>query len=266
MSFQRWATWMVVATAIALATSRPVSADEREHFQLKLGPSYDQGDFGTSDTTRTIFVPLTFKYLGEHFDIGLTVSYVHVETATGVTLVEGTPTRTGQSTSTSAGGFGDMVLKGRYFILDDPGPSSPLPSLTPFVKVKFPTADEKKNLGTGEYDYGFGLEWDKRFGSFFIFGDVSYTIIGDPPGQDFRNRPAASLGAGYRISDLWTVFSWVEWRRALATGPDPVDLVGVVSYKITPTLTISPNVTVGLTNGSPDWGVGVELSYKFGRW
>ena len=29
---------------------------------------------------------------------------------------------------------------------------------------------------------------------------------------------------------------------------------------------VTPNVFVGLTNGSPDWGAGIELSWKFGRW
>ena len=37
------------------ATERPESpaAAGREHFQLKVGAGYDQGDFGSKDTTRS---------------------------------------------------------------------------------------------------------------------------------------------------------------------------------------------------------------------
>ena len=47
---------------------------------------------------------------------------------------------------------------------------------------------------------------------------------------------------------------------------DPVDLLGLVTIYMTRTLSITPNVVVGLTDGSPNWGVGIELSWKFWRW
>ncbi len=245
-------------------------AEEREHFQLKVGATYDQGDFGTSDTTRTLFFPVTFKYLGERFDLGVTPSFVVVDTVgRGVTFLEGVPTRTkgaGGGRVTNAG-FGDTLVKGRLFLFDDPGTESPLPSFTPFFKVKIPTADEKRNLGTGKTDYGFGAEFDKQLGRFFLFGDASYTVIGSPAGQDLRNRPAASGGAGLMVTNALAVGAFIDWRRALVSGrDDPTELVGFLTYKITRTLSFSPNVFVGLTNGSPDFGVGFELAYKFGRY
>jgi hypothetical protein len=243
-------------------------AEEREHFQFKVGASYDQGDFGTPNTTRTLFVPLTFKYLGERFDLGVTPSFVVVDTEGGVTLVDGVPTRTGVGVRRVVNaGFGDTLVKGRLFLFDDPGTESPLPSFTPFFKVKIPTADEKRNLGTGKTDYGFGAEFDKQLGRFFLFGDASYTVIGSPAGQDLRNRPAASGGAGFMVTNALAVGAFIDWRRALVKGrDDPTELVGFLTYKVTRTLSFSPNVFVGLTNGSPDFGVGFELAYKFGRY
>lgn len=269
MSLQRPGWVLVAVVAAGVLASAPGSAQEREHFQLKLGTTYDEGDFGTSSTTRTVFAPLTLKYLGDRFDIGVTASFAHIETAGGVTLIEGTPTRTGTArrTATSESGVGDTLLKGRYFLIDDPGPGSPLPALTPFVKVKIPTADETRNLGTGEPDYGFGLEIDKQISSFFLFGDVSYTVIGSPPGQDLRDRPAASLGVGKKLSDVWAISGLVDWRRAVVRGrEDPAELVGILTYKLARTISLNPNVSVGLTTGAPDFGVGFELAYKFGRY
>ncbi|MGH7278086.1 MAG: hypothetical protein ACREJG_05305 [Candidatus Rokuibacteriota bacterium] len=261
---------VLVACMLGLALPPAASGQApREHFQLKIGPSYDEGDFGTSDTTRTFFLPLTLKYLGDRFDVGVTMSYVSIDSAGGVTIVDGRPVETGEERGArrTDSGFGDIFLRGRYFLIDDPGPQSPLPALSPTLVLKIPTADEDDSLGTGEPDFGFGLELDKTFGNLIVFGEVSYRIIGDPPGQDFRNRPAAYVGAGLRLSDLVTVIGLVDWRRALiAENDDPLELVGVVSLRLTPTILVSPNAFVGLTDGSPDFGIGVELSYKFGRY
>ncbi|MFQ5848695.1 MAG: hypothetical protein ACE5IQ_13625 [Candidatus Methylomirabilales bacterium] len=261
--------WLLTAAAFLLLLTPGQGWAEREHFQLKIGASYDEGDFGTSTTSRTLFLPVTFRYLGDRFDIGVTGSFVHFETGGGVALLDGVATRTegAQGARETENGIGDTVFKGRIYLLDDPGPASPVPALTPFVKIKVPTADEEKNLGTGETDYGFGLEFDKRLGSFFLFGDVSYTVIGDPPGQDLRNRPAASFGAGAELSKAISVSGLIDWRRSLVSGTDdPIELVGIVSVRPTRTITVSPYIFVGLTDGSPDEGVGVELSYKFGRY
>jgi hypothetical protein len=246
---------------------RPVPESQgagREHFQLKLGPSYDEGDFGTRDTTRTFFFPVTLRYLGDRFDASITGSFVRLDSPSDVTIVEGQAQRTGTSGRRRVNsGIGDLILRGRYFLVDDPWPASWVPSFAPFVKLKLPTADEDKGLGTGEVDHGVGFEWDKTFGDVFLFGDASYTFMGG----DFRNRPAASLGVGRRLTPAVTLSGLLDWRRALVRGnDDPLELVGLVTVKLSRTVSVTPNVFVGLTNGSPDWGAGVELSWKFARW
>ncbi len=269
MPLQRRGWFAAMAVLLVLLAAGRGSAEEREHFQLKVGPSYDQGDFGTRDTTRTFFFPATLKYLGDRFDFGVTGAFVLIDTVGGVRPIEGIPTATAgpRTRRVTNSGVGDTLLKGRWFLVDDPGLQSPLPALTPFAKVKIPTADEKRFLGTGKTDYGFGLEFDKQFAPFILFGDVGYTVIGSPAGQDFRNRPAASLGGGMKVTNAVTVSALVDWRRAIVRGgEDPVELFGILTYKVAPTLSLSPNVLVGLTDGSPDFGVGVELSYKFGRY
>ena len=264
-----WRTGIAALVAVGLLALPDQAQAQRDHFQLKLGAMYDQGDFGTSETTRTGFLPVTFKYLGEKFDVGVTLALVSIDSPGGITFVETSPTEvtTTRGARQHNTGFGDIFLKGRYFAVDDGGAGSWIPALTPFVKLKIPTADESRNLGTGEVDYGFGLEVDKTFGRFIVFGDVSYTIVGDIPGQSLRDRPAASLGVGVKLTDAVTVLGFLDWRRALIRGnDDPLELVGVVSFKVTPAITVSPNAFVGLTDGSPDFGIGVEVSYKFGRW
>lgn len=246
---------------------RAVEPTGREHFQFKIGAGYDQGDFGTSDTTHSVFVPVTLRYLGERFQLGVTAALVYLDTESSVVIVDGLPVPAEQRRRTDEVGFGDLVFRGRYYALDDAGPDSVVPALTPFLKVKAPTADESKGLGTGEWDVGFGLEFDKQFREFFILGDVSYTFMGDPPGQHLRDRPGASLGIGRFFTPGLAVIGLLDWRRSLVRGQDdPLELVGIGQIKLARTLTLSPYTFIGLTEGSPDFGIGAELSWRFGRY
>jgi hypothetical protein len=247
----------------------PAEKTAREHWQLKVTPGYEQGDYDADGTTRIFGLPFTLRYLGENWDLSATLGYVRVDSPGNVTLVGGQATRTdtGNVARRVDEGFGDIVLKGRYYLLQDTGAIDSLPSITPLLRLKIPTA-RSPHLGTGEPDFGFGLEFDKTFGrAFIVFGDVTYTIIGEPAKERFDNRWGASVGAGYRITDVVTVSGLLDWRQAITQKQhDPVDLIGFVSFKLTPTFTASPYLSVGLTSGSADVGVGVELSYKFGRY
>ncbi len=120
-----------VVAALLLPLRAGAEEEEREHFQLKLSPSYDEGGFGTSETTRTFVVPLTVRYLGEKFDVAATFSFVRIDSPGDVVILEGTPTATGRVPGARRvdSGFGDIVLKGRYFLIEDPGLPSPVPSL-----------------------------------------------------------------------------------------------------------------------------------------
>ncbi|HEY7650352.1 MAG TPA: hypothetical protein VID04_15240 [Methylomirabilota bacterium] len=253
---------------LVMATAGPAAA-QREHFQLKLGAVYEQGDFGTSEETRTLTAPATLRYLGERFDFAVTTFFVYVDSPQQVVFVDGSPNVGGQvGDRQTEYGLGDTVLKFRYYAYDDPGPDRWwLPGLTPFLKLKIPTGDDKKGLSTGKTDGGLGLEFDKQFKSFFILGDISYTFMGDPPDQNFRDRPGASLGVGVPLGPKWSIVGMIDWRRALVQGTDdPLELLGILTARLTPTITLAPYAFMGLTDGTSDWGVGFEVSYRFGRW
>jgi hypothetical protein len=265
---------LVIGAGVAAAQERKVPdqpqappATGREHYQLKVGAGYDQGDFGTSDTTHSVYAPVTLRYLGERFDVGVTGSLIYLDTESSVVVVDGLPTPSQRQRRTSDAGFGDLYFKGRYYLLDDGGPDSFVPGVAPFVKIKAPTADADKGLGTGEWDGGFGVEWDKRFSEFFLLGDVSYTFIGEPEGQDFRNRPAASVGIGRQFTETLAGTLLLDWRRSIVSGrDDAVELVGIAQWRLAQTVSVSPYAFAGLTDGSPDFGLGIELSWKFGRY
>ena len=244
-------------------------SQEREHFLLKIGAAYDQGDFGSSETSRVLFVPFTLRYLGSRFDVSVTPSFALVDTSGGIRLIEGVPTPTGEEIGIreTRSGAGDTVIRSRFYLLEDQGADSPIPAITPFMKVKLPTSPDDLKLSTGELDYGFGVEWDKQISQVLLFGDFNYTFIGKAPGLDLKNRPGASFGVGGRLSNIVTASGLVDWRRSIIAGnSDLAELVGVLTFRLSPTVSFSPHAFIGLTSGTSDFGAGFELAFRFGRY
>lgn len=270
----------VLWSSLLLIVGPVVSARaEQPRFRLKVGVTYEEGDFGTADTTRTVFVPFTLQYLADRFDLGVTVPFLYQETGPDVVGVEGVPEpiRADSSgpgggggedegvatrvTRQAAAGLGDIVVRGRYYLVDDRGP---FPGVSPFAKLKIPTADDDEGLGTGEFDFGFGVELYKGFDLLTVFGDVGYTFIGDPPGINFRDKISGSVGVAYALTERLTPSVALEWSRALvATADDPLDAVFGLDYKVSRDLSLQYFVTVGLSDGSPDFGFTVATSVKF---
>lgn len=232
---------------------------------LTIGTGYDQGGFGTPELSQAVYFPFSFRYTASRFDFSVSSAVARLSAPNGVQLIDGVPTQTGRGDMAfRETGLGDTVLRSRMFLVNDEGPGT-APSITPFVRVKLPTAPAERGLGTGRPDFGFGVEFDKDLGSAFVFGDLGYTVVGKTPGLGLRNRTLASIGIGKQLSDAFSVSSLLDWRRSIVAGsPGPTDLVGIVSYRVGAT-TISPNAFVGLTDGSPDFGLGMQVRFRFGR-
>lgn len=266
-------TRVVLALLLCLLSALPsVAAAAEPRFQARVSATFETGDFGTGTTTNTLFVPFTLRYLGDRFDLRVTVPFIAQETSAAVTLIEGIPTqvipededvdgRPAEAVKRTAAGLGDVVVKGRYYLTNDSGV---VPAISPFGRVKFPTADEDKGLGTGELDYGFGVELDKKVGLVGLFADVGYTVRGDPPGIDLRNQVSYGGGLSYDFTRAVTGSVALEGRTAAVSGQDdPLDVFLDLAYRLTRATTLTGGVSFGLTDGSPDFGVTIGTSYKF---
>ena len=56
-----------------------------------------------------------------------------------------------------------------------------------------------------------------------------------------------------------------DWRKALVRGfDDPLDLYAILGYRWTPTVQSALYAMKGLSDGSPSYGGGFDVSYKFG--
>src|SRR4026207_225976 len=89
---------------------------------LTIGLGYDQGDFGTLETSRAVYVPFTLRYIAPRFDIGVSSSFVRLDAPDGVRLIDGVPTTVPGGPPLRESGIGDTVVRSRYYLVNDRGP------------------------------------------------------------------------------------------------------------------------------------------------
>jgi len=251
------------------------------HWQVGVTPTYTSGSYGTDTRTNIFYLPFSVKRLFPDGDITLVIPYVSIEGTGAVRLVDGVGTRTSssqgggngtgkgkkvaetpQATASSSSGLGDVILRGRYYLVEETS-SIPLIALT--ARVKMPTASADDGLGTGEFDEGLGVELTKKLSARWRwFVDGGYTFIGDPEGVNFRNRWWYDIGAGYDVNQKWNLSLYYEEYRAVVTTVNNArDLFFTALFKPTSDLRSSGSLLVGLSNGAPNYGLTAGLSYRF---
>ncbi len=244
-------------------------------WQVGGSASYFTGKYGTDVRTDTLYVPTSLRRLFDNGDITLVIPYVTVTSNCGVTVVSGVPLRTGglcPSTTASGtfpsrvteSGVGDVLLIGRYYLYTEQE-NGLLPSIMLSGRVKAPTADRDRGLGTGEWDEGGGIGLTKLLTDRLIaLADAGYTIIGKPEGVDLRNQWSYDVGLGYYFLPALLGSVYYEEARALVSSfQNPRDVFMGLSWKITQTLRLNGGVEKGLSTGAPDYGASIGASFRF---
>lgn len=165
-------------------------------------------------------------------------------------------------------GIGDVILRGRYYVLEETN-YTPLVAVT--ARFKLPTATASQGLGTGKFDHGYGIEMSKLIGqSFMVFFDGGYNFIGDPDRGDgtgtlgLRNQYWWDVGTGYYLTRDWMASVYFEEYRALVPGAvNARDFLFATNYRASAAWRFNGGVTVGVSNGAPDYVVSIGTSYRF---
>ncbi len=288
----------VLASALIGLMSFPLLSSAQESdptWQISANPSYSRGDYGGDTTTSAFYLPFSVKRLFSFGELSVTVPFVTITSNDLITFVGGDRSGGGGSNSGSGSsnsgsgssgpsddddddddddefttkrtkktesGLGDVTLSARYYLLDE---QEWIPSINLTGRVKFPTANEKKGLGTGEFDEGFGVELAKSLTrDLILYLDGGYTFLGDPKGRNFRNQWNYDVGLGYYITDdLRTSVFYEEFRAVVKGIPNPRDLYGDLSYRITNAIRLTIGGFVGLSESAADFGLSGGLRFRF---
>lgn len=264
-----------------LLASPAWSAEQR--FSLGLGFELATGDYGTDLTTDSYRIPLTVNlYPSDRIDLSLEIPYIYQNNSTTVSLggirfpgmdgsggsggsgMEGSGmigrfgggsgAGTGDGTK-SQSGLGDITLTTGCIVLKE---SAAIPLIRPIAYVKFPTADEEKGLGTGEFDYGGGLSLAKWFGDWSAYVEGVYVLPGSS--SDFKPDDYWTyLGSvGYRFTDHFSSGLALSGATAAFDGaPDALEAKVRFSHWTSERASLGGYVAMGLSAGSPDYGLGV---------
>ena len=241
------------------------SAEAEGRLKLTIGMDYSSGDYGQTDNTQMLYLPFTLKYETFPWGLQLTIPWLSITGSgtvvggvDGGVVIGGRGQGQGQRRTTESG-LGDVVA-GASFALDSVWNSGPLVDL--IAKVKFATADETRDLGTGENDLSLQADIAKTYGRFTPFATLGYKFMGDPPDLDLNDVLFASAGADYRFHLSLSGGASFEYRESSSlTSTDAEELLGYLNWKLTNRWSVNGYGVMGLTDGSPDSGVGVQLTY-----
>ena len=246
---------------LASAFCGPASG-EVEQFKFSTGFDYSSGKYDDDKRTTILYVPYRVGYQRGNYTGQIAVSWLSIDgPGTVVGGGEGGVVLPGQEGDTSReSGVGDTWLSLAYEI--DRFPYE-LGYLEVTGKLKIPTADEDKGLGTGEVDYKLQFDYMYSIDRLTPLVTAAYTIKGDPDEGNLDNVFYFSAGADWRQNSTVNVGATLDYQQASVSGvEDPLDFFSYLSYKYSPVITLTPYLYIGLSKGSPDMGGGIQLTYK----
>lgn len=258
-------------TAFAILSLCLAAAPGAGAYDWKVGTSlnYDTGKYGTTTRTDSIYIPLTLTRYYTGGQVSLTVPWLRQSSSGAVTRVGGSPVRASRNVEGASGavsgaesGLGDVLLRGTYAIKEE---SLHRFDLAFAGSLKFPTANEKKGLGTGEIDQGAGLEFAKKMSSnWTLLIDGYYTIIGDPEGVDYDNQVSLDIGFYRLLREDLSVTAYYQTRSALVSdNPDQREVNATLVRTLANDDQVSAGLLLGLSEGSPQVGVSVGFARRF---
>jgi hypothetical protein len=239
-----------------VTTPPPIST-----FKLESGISYSRGDYGLASDTTVWVVPVSAVYDFDRWSFRTTVPWVHIEGPATVFGDVGTGGTGGplRPTSGAESGIGDSVLSLTYKA--NPGAQNLNVDLT--GRIKLPTGDDAKGLGTGKTDYYAQVDLYRTFGTITPFGTIGYRWLGSGR-YHLQDGAYVSGGLLYTLMPGTSVGAAVEWRDKLVAGADSATEASLLLFRrIDEHWNVSFSVMKGFTDASANYGASGQFSFAF---
>ena len=238
---------------------------------MSVGTGFDfsSGDYGETSTTDISYVPVNFKYQTDSFALKLNVPYVRISNDGGNVVGGGSnvvvlpPGEEESGESSTESGLGDIVAAATYFLYEGSAEQPLYPMIDLSGKIKFPTADEEKGLGTGEADYSLESDFTWFSGQTALFCTLGYRFMGDPESYDLNDVMYASVGVAHQITNNFSSGLLYDVREAsTGLGSATSEATAYGSYKMNDNLKFLLYGVKGFSDGSPDYGLGFTVTYS----
>ncbi len=229
----------IVVLLLVLAPLTSVSA--KKNWSVSSVFSYSTGTYIYDDSrvdNYTLY--LGGRYSKEDFSISMTLPFViQRDQLEGQTGTNGSPMTMGND-YTFTSGVSDVYVYTEYKVY---------PSLYVTGQIKLPTSLNGSLFSTGKFDYGLGLAFRKMFGTYRVFADAGYLLLGDPDQISYNNPFVYGIGlAKHAPNGRSTVSFYYQEYSTIINGINPPRQVSAAYFR-------ALNNTIGISfYGSKGFG------------
>jgi hypothetical protein len=230
------------------------------NFTVKTGYDYTTGKYGTSTETRITAIPFIGTYETGNWTLKASIPYVRITGADNVVAGIGAVRSTATALRTDSG-LGDLTTAATYSFMTDPKAQF---GIDVTGKIKFGTADSDKGLGTGENDYWILADPYIRMGNVTWFGGIGYGMLGSSDVLPLKDVVSANAGLSYKLDQQSSAGAMLDYRsKSTDAGFAQRELTGFYSRKFDGGYKLQVYATKGFSDGSPDWGGGLNVAKNF---
>lgn len=251
----------LIVLLILLINQSATAQDDPKVHKFTLGSYFSQGDYGSTEETDITYFPISYELTTFPWVLSVTAPYLALQGPGDVFFETGNigGGRDEVNEFVDERGIGDVFLSATYQFP---------PVLNDWIFVDFtlqaklPTADETRDLGTGELDLGYQLDFYSTLERNTYFSTLGYRQRGKTPLFDLENSFYASLGMMRQYGDntfLGLIYDYRE--RASSNAFESHELMPFVSYNLGKQWNFMLYTIVGFTASSADQTFGLQASY-----
>lgn len=242
-------------SAVMALMAAPARADAQS-LTASVGVDHSVGNYGGTQDTSITVAPMSLRVGTGGLKLGATMAYVRINGSPSIVGGGGGPIVIDpDAPATIREGLGDLSLSASTDILD-----LPAIAVTLGGRVKLPTGDAA--LSTGKTDLKASVEASLTKGPVQPFVEVGYRMLGDPEGIELENGAVASVGTSVSLGLPSLILSYDYAAASRAGLGDSHSLFAGLSSSVLPRLRLTGYGTAGLSDGAPDYGVGLIVSLK----
>jgi len=242
------------ASGAGFAQTAAPAAPPAPEIKLDTGFVYARGTYGLPTNTDIFMALVNPTYENPDWRVQGSLPYIWLHGPASVVGNAGTAV-----TSRSEHGIGDATLAVTRKLT---APDGWFPSFG--AKVKFPTADDAKGLGTGRTDLSLESDVAKKFGDLTPYATLGYQFLGRSAAYPMKDGLFGTLGFVTNMSDQLVAGLAGNWRQpTISGGSSASELMVFVQQKLSGDSHLQFFVLHGFTDASPTFAAGLTLSWMF---
>jgi len=252
-------------TAMALERARLGLIDEGE-FSFLTGLEYEEGAYGTADSTSLWRVPLNISFRKKNIGLFASVPLL-LATSDGdiitsnKTSMRRSDTTASQKRAQTVTGIGDILLSASYYLTPDYRNET---TYRMTATLKLGTADEAKGLGTGENDLFIEGGFLKNIDEYILSGTLGYEISGDSSLFLYNNVFYVTAGLSKRLEMNSQIGTYLYFSQSITDNSDsPLELSVFYTQPVAKNRSIYLFFSKGFSDASPDFSIGGTIQFYY---